>query len=110
MFQPDELKSDKPLVWSAGTGPEVWELFCACAAGDLQTIERLVNANPALVRCHYEYRTPLNIAVRENRMPVILFLLDRGADPFYNGNDLVEMAKIRGLIEMEALLESKRPK
>ena len=110
MFQPDELKSDKPLVWSAGTGSEVWKLFCASAAGDLQTIERLLNSNSALVRAHYEYRTALNIAVRENQMPVVIFLLDRGADPFYNGNDLVEMARIRGLTEMEALLESKRPK
>jgi ankyrin repeat protein len=110
MFQPDELKSDKSLVWSAGTGSEVWELFCACAAGDLQTVERLVDANSALVRSHFEYRTPLNIAVRENQMRVVIFLLERGADPFYNGNDLVEMAKIRGLIEMEALLQSKRPK
>jgi ankyrin repeat protein len=43
-------------------------------------------------------------------MTVVVLLLDRGADPFYNGNDLVEMARIRRLTEMEALLESKRPK
>jgi hypothetical protein len=42
-------------------------------------------------------------------MAVVRFLLDRGANPFYNGDDLVEMARIRGLSEIEALLESKRP-
>jgi len=36
-------------------------------------------------------------------------LLDHGANPFYNGDDLVEMARIRGLAHMEALIESKRP-
>ncbi len=109
MVQPEELKKDEPLLWSAGHGTEVWDLFCACAGGDLQTVERLVDRNPSLVRAHYDYRTPLYFAVRENRMAVARFLLDRGANPFYNGNDLVEMARIRGLVEMEALIESKRP-
>src|SRR5262249_30915080 len=39
---------------------------------------------------------------------VAMFLLDHGAKPFYNGEDLIEMSRIRGLTEMEALLESRR--
>ena len=109
MFQPEELKKDEPLLWSAGNGTEVWELFCGCAAGDLETVRRLVGNNPSLVKAHYEYRTPLYFAVRENQMPIVTFLLDHGANPFYNGDDLVEMARIRGLADMEALIESKRP-
>jgi ankyrin repeat protein len=110
MIQPEELKKDEPLLWSVGNGAQVWNLFCACAAGDLQTVERLIGENPSLVRAHYEYRTPLYFAVRENRMAVATFLLDHGANPFYNGDDLVEMCKIRGLADMEALIVSKRPK
>ncbi len=109
MFQPQELKTNEPLLWSVGRGSQVWELFCACAEGDLSTVERIIGTDPSLVRAHHEYRTPLYFAVRESRMAVVRFLLDRGANPYYNGNDLVEMARIRGLLDMEALLESKRP-
>ena len=109
MVQPDELKSDEPLLWSVGRGTEVWELFVACAGGDLDRVRELVDGNPALVRAHHEYRTPLYFAVRENQMAVATFLLVRGANPFYNGDDLVEMARIRGLGEMEALIEGRRP-
>jgi len=109
MFQPDDLKTNEPLLWSVGRGAQVWEFFCACAEGDLASVERIVGENPDLVRAHYEYRTPLYFAVRENRMPVVRLLLDRGANPFYNGDDLIEMAKVRGHTEIHALLESRRP-
>jgi ankyrin repeat protein len=109
MFQPDELKTNEPLLWSVGTGSQVWELFCACAEGDLAAVERIIGENPSLVRAHHEYRTPLYFAVRENRLDVVRFLLDHGANPFYNGDDLIEMARIRGLAEIETLLESHRP-
>ena len=35
MVRPEELNKNDPLLWSAGNGAEVWELFCACAAGNL---------------------------------------------------------------------------
>ena len=68
-------------MWSTGTGTDVWEMFCACIAGDLETVKRLVNEDPSLVRCHYAYRTPLYFAVRENQIDVAAFLLEHGADP-----------------------------
>jgi ankyrin repeat protein len=102
------LKSDAPLEWSAGRGTEVWDLFVACADGDVSTVERMIDRNPSLVRAHYEYRTPLYFAVRENRMDVVRLLIARGADPFWNGDDLVEMARIRGLAAIEALIERTR--
>ena len=110
MVQPEELTRDEKLLWSPGTGTEAWRLFCACASGDLATVTRAIDTNPSLVRAHYEYRTPLYFAVRENQMAVVQFLLDRGAEAFWNGDDLVDMARIRGYREMEALIESKRPR
>ena len=29
MIRPDELKKDELLLWSAGKGTDVWDLFCA---------------------------------------------------------------------------------
>src|SRR5262245_43133831 len=108
MIQPDELARDEPLVWSPGHGTEVWDLFCACAAGDLERVRHLLDANPSLIKAHHEYRTSLYFAVRENRIAIATFLIERGAEPFWNGNDLLDMAKIRGLGEMETLIEQQR--
>ncbi|HEY3132946.1 MAG TPA: ankyrin repeat domain-containing protein, partial [Acidobacteriota bacterium] len=81
MTQPDALKKNEPLKWSTGTGTDVWALFCACIAGDLETVQRLLKKDPALVRSHYNYRKPLYFAVRENRLEVAAFLLERDPDP-----------------------------
>ncbi len=78
-FRPAELQKNEPLVWSAGTGVEVWNLFCNVTTGDLDAVQTAMRANPALVRCHYNYRTPLYFAVRENRVAIASFLLDNGA-------------------------------
>ena len=43
MIRPEELKKNEPLVWSTGTGTDVWELFCACITGDPATVKRLVD-------------------------------------------------------------------
>jgi ankyrin repeat protein len=108
MIQPDELKKDEPLKWSPGRGTDVWAMFSAAIAGDLQTIERLVSREPALVRSHYAYRTPLYFAVRENRIEVARFLLAQSADPLSLAvNDsFLEITRDRGYREMESLLES----
>src|ERR1051325_9066965 len=42
MNQPDELKRDEPLVWSAGRGIDVWNLFCACIVFDLEEVRQLL--------------------------------------------------------------------
>ena len=109
MIQPDELKKNEPLLWSTGTGTDVWAMFCACMAGDLSVVERLLKQDPSLVRCQYSYRTPLYFAVRENRVEVASYLLDHGADPLSLAvNDsLLEIARDRGYPEMENLLENK---
>jgi len=63
-------------------------------------------ADPTLVRAHYEYRTPLSFAVRENHIPIAGLLLDHGAEPLALGN-VLEMARDRGDAEMTLHLECK---
>ena len=105
MTQPEQLKQNVPLIWSPGTGSDVWEMFCACIAGDLESVGRLIEKDPSLVRCHHSYLTPLYFAVRENRMEVTAFLLEHGADPV--GHGLLEIVRDRGYVEMEKLLEAR---
>jgi ankyrin repeat protein len=109
MIRPDALKKNEPLLWSAGHGTDVWELFCACIAGDLEIVVRLVRKDPSLVRSHHEYRTPLYFAVRENQVEVAAFLLEHGADPLglAVNDSFLQIARDRGYAEMERLLETK---
>ncbi len=108
MTQPDELKKDKPLMWSPGTGTDAWAMFCAAAAGDVKALERLLEKDPALVRCQYAYRTPLYFAVRENQVATAALLLERGAEPLGLAvNDtLLDITRDRGYAEMHKLLET----
>jgi ankyrin repeat protein len=108
MIRPEELKKSEPLTWSTGTGTDVWDLFCACITGDLDSARRLVGRDPTLVRAQYAYRTPIYFAVRENQIEVAKFLLDHGADPLSLAvNDsLLDICRDRGYREMLALLET----
>ena len=105
MIQPEVLKKAEPLVWSTGTGTDVWAMFCACITGDLETVRRLVDKDPLLARCSHGYRTPLYFAVRENQMEVVLFLMEHGAEP--PGPDLLEITRDRGYADLEKVLESR---
>ncbi|MCC7374373.1 MAG: ankyrin repeat domain-containing protein [Verrucomicrobiales bacterium] len=108
MRQPDELKSDRPLKWSTGTGTEVWALFCACVAGELEVVQRLLAKDPSLARCHHQYRKPIYFAVRENRLEIVSLLLQHDPDPagLAINDSLIEMARDRGYVEMERRLET----
>jgi ankyrin repeat protein len=70
----------------------------------LETVKRLVTADASLARAHYEYRTPLSFAVKENHVEVAAFLLANGADALALG-DVLEIARERGYTEMVELLE-----
>ena len=109
MIQPEELKKDEPLVWSTGTGTDVWELFCACVTGDLETVKRLVIKDPSIVRSHHAYRTPIYFAVRENQVEIAEYLLEQGADPLglAVNDSLLDITRDRGYVEMENLLVAK---
>jgi RNA polymerase sigma factor (sigma-70 family) len=109
MIQPEALKKKEPLTWSPGMGTDVWEMFCACITGDLEAVQRLVDKDPSLARCNYAYRTPIYFAVRENQVEVARFLVEHGADPlsFTVNDSLLDIARDRGYVEMEKLLEAK---
>jgi hypothetical protein len=108
MTQPDALEKIEPLKWSTGTGTDVWALFCACIAGDLDAVKWLRKNDPSLVRCHYAYRKPIYFAARENRFEVAAFLPERDPDPYglAVNDSLIEIACDRGYAEMERLLET----
>jgi ankyrin repeat protein len=109
MIQPEELKKNKPLLWSTGNGADVWKMFCACITGDLKAVKRMLKKNPSLVRSNYAYRTPIYFAVRENQIKVAAFLLDHGADPLglAVNDSLLDICRDRGYAEMEKLLETR---
>ena len=104
MIRPEALKKNDHLFWSPGMGTDVWEMFCACIIGDLETVKRLLDKDPSLARSHYEYRTPLSFAVRENQLEVARYLIEHGTT-FSFGN-VLEMARDRGFTEMEKLIEA----
>lgn len=112
MIRPEALKSNGPLKWSAGSGVDVWDLFCSSIAGDLPAVERLVGKDPSLVRSQHVYRTPLYFAVRENRIDVATYLLDHGANPLslVVNDGLVEICRDRGYSELEQLLVARLAK
>jgi ankyrin repeat protein len=108
MIRREALAKDEPLKWSPGRGTDVWDLFCACRAGDLPTVKRLVEKDPALVRSQHAYRTPTYFAVRENQLEVAAFLLEHGADPLglAVNDSLLTICRDRGYSELEKLLEA----
>jgi ankyrin repeat protein len=107
MIQPEALKKNEPLTWSPGTGTDVWEIFCACRTGDLDTVKRLLQKDSSLVRSQHAYRTPLYFAARENQVEVAAFLLEHGADPLglAVNDSLLDICRDRGYVELEKLLE-----
>ena len=108
MIRPEVLKQDEPLLWSPGTGIAVWNMLCAAISGDLETIKRLLNDDPSLVRCQHAYRTPLYFAVRENQLQVAALLLERGSDPLglAVNDSLLDITRDRGYVDMEQLLRA----
>ena len=106
MLQPADLKSDKKLFWSQGHGTDLWQLFQACIAGDLETVRALLAKDPTLARAQYDYRKPLYFAVRENRLDVARFLLEHDSNPLdlWVDDSPLEIARDRGYSAMEHML------
>src|SRR5437667_4028159 len=82
--------------------------FARASQETLETVKRLVNKDPSLARCHYAYRTPIYFAVRENRLEIVRFLLEQGADPLSLavGDSLLDITRDRGYSELGKLLET----
>lgn len=59
------------------------QLLDASKAGDLETVQRIVSANAHTVNCRDldgRHSTPLHFAAGYNRVPVVEFLLEQGAE------------------------------
>ena len=106
MYAPTELRSDQPLTWSPGRGTEVWAMFQACRNGNLAQVRQLAAHDPSLLRCHFEYRRPLDFAVRANHYEVADYLLLNTPNPLETtfGDTLLEAATDRGFDAMARLL------
>jgi ankyrin repeat protein len=107
MKQPEGLSKNEPLIWSPGTGTEVWQMFVAAKHGDLETIKKLVEKDKGLIRGAFDYRNPISFAVQENQLETVAYLLEKEANPIESGtNDtLLQIARDRGYVEMQELLE-----
>jgi ankyrin repeat protein len=106
MFQPAELRSTDYLPWSRGRGVDVWAMIVACTTGDLLAVKRLVAQDRGLLRCEYEYFTPIRFAVRENHRAVVEYLLAEGVSPInLIGDSLVTMARDREYWDLLEMLE-----
>src|SRR5262245_20146264 len=107
MVQPEPLRTNEYQPWSRGRGVDVWNIICASITGNLETVKELVQRNPNLLECEFEYFKPLRFAVRENQRTVVDFLLEKGADPSYEaGDSLVTIARDRGHTELAELFET----
>lgn len=83
-------------------------MFCAARDGDVSTLRKMLKKKPELARCHYQYRTPIYFAVRENQLAAAKILLGFPGDTLGLAvNDtLLQVARDRGYAEMVELLET----
>src|SRR6516164_2750153 len=103
MIKPRELESDK--------GRDIWDTITAAAAGDMATLQRLLEGDPGLSQAEYWYTQPIHFAVREGHLDAVQILLESGADPEWNGyhdGSLIEMARDRHHEDIAQLLEEAR--
>jgi len=110
-IQPEELASERPHgPWSCH-GRDIWDAFCAAAAGDARGLRALLARDPNLYRAEYWYTQPMHFAVREGQLETVRVLLEAGADPgvtALSGDDLITIARGRGHDAIVRLLEAER--
>jgi len=107
LSQPFPLTSTDEVNWCNAKGTDIWAMLSASITGDLASIEELLERNPNLLNCSYDYLTPLRFAVRENHIDLVRYFLKKGGNPVVEFTDpLVTLARDRGYAELAALLES----
>jgi ankyrin repeat protein len=111
VIRPVELRGSAPIRLSNGqmsTTEDVWGMLTASRDGDLARVDALAGACPGLIHCEYNYTPPLHFAVREGHLPVVRYLVERGATLIYRtypfGDSLPVMADDREHHDVAALL------
>ena len=89
---------------------EAWELFCAAANGDLNTVQQIIRERPDSMHQFVWYQSPLHFAVRENQVDVVRELLNAGLNPAYSNfnysswQTLLPITRDRGFDELHRIL------
>ncbi len=82
MRQPNAMKTESYLYGvETLNGHDAWKLMKACAAGDENAVEQLLQKDARLVNAQYWYQHPIHFAVREGHADLVQMLLDAGAEP-----------------------------
>jgi ankyrin repeat protein len=106
MRQPRSLQTEEYQKWGRGRGVDIWNMITASISGDLDTIKKLVAADPNLLTCEKGYLTPLYFASRENQRHVVEFLIANGVNPaFEAGDDILTVVRDRGHTELTDFFE-----
>ena len=106
MIKPDELGSERAYGSWASRGCDVWDAICACIAGDVAALGRVLERDPNVAL----YNQPVHFAAREGHLEAVRRLLDAGADPDaeFNGDAPSTVARDRGHEQVARLLEEAR--
>lgn len=92
-------------------GYDAWELFKACAVGDVRQVRALLGKDQRLVNAQCGYQFPIHFAVRQGSGEIVQILLDHGADPgqsiftYDSWPKLLLAARQRGYRDVERTLE-----
>jgi hypothetical protein len=84
---------------------DVWALFKVCAAGDMPKVKALVAKDRRLVNAWYSYQLPIYLAVRAGHAEIVKLLLDQGANPGNDWEQLLLAARERGHRQVEEALQ-----
>ena len=77
MLKPDELETEE--------GRDIWDTLVASSQGDIVSIRRLIDKNPALSRAEFWYSPAIHFAAREGQIGGRTSAAYGGADPESNG-------------------------
>jgi glutaminase len=108
----ERLNLLKPAPSKDTAASDSYEMIFAAASGDLPKVIAMVNRNVSVNCSDYDGRTPLHLAVAEERLSVVEYLLSHGANADFKdrwGQTPLGEAKEKGNKQiLEALEKQKR--
>jgi ankyrin repeat protein len=106
MSQPEAMKTN---AYVGGVervnGHDAWALFKACAAGDMPNVKALLAKDRRLANAWFSYQLPIHLAVRAGDVQIVKLLLDEGANPGNDWEQLLLAARERGHRQVEEVLQ-----